>query len=71
MAMAQRIARQDTWALRMAKRAVNKTLDIQGYTAAVDACFDMHHLGHARAAFINNGIPALVNLDAMKNKGKG
>lgn len=70
MAMAQRIARNDAFALRMAKRAVNKTLDIQGYTTAIDAIFDMHHLGHARAALVTGGMPSLAGLNTMKAKGK-
>ena len=32
--LAQRIAKNDAFSLRMAKRAVNQTLDIQGYTNA-------------------------------------
>jgi len=71
MALAQRIAKNDGFALRMAKRAVNKTLDIQGYTNSIDAVFDMHHFGHARAALVTGGIPSLAGLYAMKNKGKG
>jgi enoyl-CoA hydratase len=70
MALARRIARNDAFALRMAKRAVNHTLDIQGYTNAIDAIFDMHHFGHARAALVTGGIPSLAGLRAMKSKGK-
>jgi len=70
MALAQRIARQDAFALRMAKRAVNHTLDIQGYTNAIDAIFDMHHFGHARAALVTGGIPSLAGLQRMKSGGK-
>jgi enoyl-CoA hydratase len=70
MALAQRIARQDAFALRMAKRAVNHTLDIQGYTNAIDAIFDMHHFGHARAALVTGGIPSLAGLQRMKAGGK-
>lgn len=70
LAMAQRIARNDAFALRMAKRAVNHTQDIQGYTTAIDSVFDMHHFGHARAALVTGGIPSLAGLHAMKNKGK-
>jgi enoyl-CoA hydratase len=70
MAMAQRIARNDAFALRMAKRAVNQTLDIQGYTNSIDAIFDMHHFGHARAALVTGGMPSLAGLNSMKNKGK-
>jgi enoyl-CoA hydratase len=54
----------------MAKRAVNQTQEIQGYTAAVDAVFDMHQMGHARAALVTGGIPTLAGLAMMKNKGK-
>jgi enoyl-CoA hydratase len=71
LALAQRIARNDAFSLRMAKRAVNKTLDIQGYTNAIDAIFDMHHFGHARAALVTGGIPSLAGLNSMKTKGKG
>ncbi len=70
MALAQRIARNDAFALRMAKRAVNKTMDIQGYTNSIDAIFDMHHFGHARAALVTGGIPSLAGLNAMRDKGK-
>jgi enoyl-CoA hydratase len=70
MALANRIARNDAFSLRMAKRAVNQTLDIQGYTNSIDAIFDMHQLGHARAALVTGGIPSLAGLHAMKGKGK-
>ena len=68
MEMARRIAQVDAFALRMAKRAINQTQDIQGYTNAVEACFDMHHLGHMRAREVTGGMPALSGLGAMKEK---
>jgi enoyl-CoA hydratase len=68
--MARRIATMDAFALRMAKRAVNQTMDIQGYTTAIEACFDMHHFGHARAALATGGMPSLAGLSAMKGKEK-
>jgi enoyl-CoA hydratase len=70
MALAQKIAKNDAFALRMAKRAVNKTLDIQGYTNSIDAIFDIHHFGHTRAALVTGGMPSLAGLNAMKTKGK-
>lgn len=69
MAMAHRIAQQDAFALRMAKRAVNHALDLQGYTNAIDSIYDMHHFGHTRARVVSGGVPSLVNLAAMKDKG--
>jgi len=70
MEMAHRIARVDSFALRMAKRAVNHTLDVQGYTTAIDSCFDMHHFGHTRARVLTGGMPSLAGLSSMKDKGK-
>jgi enoyl-CoA hydratase len=68
--LAHRIARQDPFALRMAKRAVNRALDAQGFTTALEAAFDMHHLGHNRAVVLT-GKPALAGLSAMKDRTAG
>ncbi len=68
--LAHRIARQDSFALRMAKRAVNHTLDVQGFRTAIDSCFDMHHFGHTRASVVTGGTPSLVGLSSMKGKNK-
>jgi hypothetical protein len=54
----------------MAKRAVNQTLDIQGFTAAVQAVFDIHQLGHAHA-ISETGYPVLIGLDGMKSEVAG
>jgi enoyl-CoA hydratase len=46
LAMAQRIAAKPAFALKLAKEAVNKTLDIQGQQNAIDQAFSLHHLCH-------------------------
>jgi enoyl-CoA hydratase len=46
LAMAQKIAAKPAFALKLAKEAVNKTLDIQGQMNAIDQAFSLHHLGH-------------------------
>ena len=69
MAMAHRIAQQDAFALRMAKRAVNHTMDIQGYSSSIDSIFDMHHFGHTRARVLTGGMPSIAGLSAMKAGG--
>jgi enoyl-CoA hydratase len=46
LAMAKKIATKPAFALKLAKEAVNKTLDIQGQMNAIDAAFYIHHLGH-------------------------
>jgi len=67
--LAARIARQDAFALRMAKRAVNRTLDIQGFSSAVDHCFDLHHMGHARATALT-GQPTFASHAEMKERSR-
>jgi enoyl-CoA hydratase len=71
MEMAFRIAKADPFALRMAKRAVNHTMDVQGYSTAIDSCFDIHHFGHTRARVVTGGMPALSGLSSMKERGRG
>ena len=66
--LAHRIAQQDSYALRMAKRAVNRTLDAQGFSTAIEACFDMHHLGHSRALAITGDKIVLTGLSGMKER---
>jgi enoyl-CoA hydratase/carnithine racemase len=63
--LALSIAQHHPYALRMAKRAVNHTLDVQGFTTAVNAVFDMHQLGHGNA-LTETGWPVLVDLEKMK-----
>ena len=46
LAMAQKIATKPIFALKLAKEAVNKTLDIQGQMNAIDQAFSLHQLGH-------------------------
>jgi enoyl-CoA hydratase len=64
--LALQIARMHPFALRMAKRAVNQTLDTQGFTTAVQSVFDIHSLGHGHA-MSECGFPVLVGLDGMKD----
>ena len=48
LAMAVKIAAKPAFALKLAKEAVNKTLDIQGQTNAIDAAFSLHQLCHTQ-----------------------
>jgi enoyl-CoA hydratase len=71
MRLARKIAQQDPWALRLAKRAVNQTLDTMGFSTSIDSCFDMHHLGHARALAATGGqTVVLADLQRMKAANK-
>jgi enoyl-CoA hydratase len=63
--LAERIAKMPAFGLRQAKRAVNQTLDTQGFYAAIQSVFDIHQTGHGNALSVN-GFPILVKLDEMK-----
>ena len=65
--LAAQIARMDPFALRQAKRAVNQTLDVQGFYAAIQSVFDIHQTGHGNALSVS-GLPILMLLDDMKTK---
>ncbi len=55
----------------MAKRAVNQTLDTMGFSSSIASCFDMHHLGHARALAATDGkTVVLADLARMKAAGR-
>ncbi|RDI56133.1 enoyl-CoA hydratase [Nocardia mexicana] len=66
-ALAARIASMPPFGLRQAKRAVNQTLDVQGFYAAIQSVFDIHQTGHGNALSVT-GYPILAALDEMKSK---
>jgi enoyl-CoA hydratase/carnithine racemase len=66
-ALAAQIARMPPFGLRQAKRAVNQTLDVQGFYAAIQSVFDIHEVGHGNA-LSHTGYPVLARLDEMKAK---
>ncbi|MEV5849733.1 enoyl-CoA hydratase [Streptomyces sp. NPDC051985] len=65
--LAERIAAMPAFGLRQAKRAVNQTLDVQGFYAAIQSVFDIHQTGHGNALSVS-GYPILAKLDEMKEK---
>jgi enoyl-CoA hydratase/carnithine racemase len=65
--LAAEIATKHPFALRQAKRAVNQTLDVQGFYAAIQSVFDIHQTGHGHA-LSEGGYPILINLDEMKQE---
>ena len=64
-ALAGEIAKMPPCALRQAKRAVNQTLDVQGFYAAIQSVFDIHQTGHGNAMSVS-GWPVLVDIEEMK-----
>ncbi|WLW57998.1 enoyl-CoA hydratase [Streptomyces sp. YU58] len=65
--LAERIAAMPPFGLRQAKRAVNQTLDVQGFYAALQSVFDIHQTGHGNALSVD-GFPILTRLDEMKQR---
>ena len=55
-ALAERIAARPTMGLKLAKQAVNQTLDAQGQWAAIQAAFSLHELGHSHNMQVH-GLP--------------
>jgi enoyl-CoA hydratase len=46
MAMAERIGKRPSFALKLAKQAVNQAQDAQGYWTAMQAAMSLQQLGH-------------------------
>jgi enoyl-CoA hydratase/carnithine racemase len=65
--LALEIAKKHPFALRQAKRAVNQTLDVQGFYAAIQSVFEIHQTGHGHA-LSESGLPILMLLDDMKKE---
>ena len=72
--MAVRIASKPSFALKLAKEAVNKTLDIQGQADAIDAAFYLHHLCHTQNFRVfgwgmdPTNVPSLANVPGRGSK---
>lgn len=66
-ALAAEIAKRHPFALRQAKRAVNQTLDVQGFYAAIQSVFEIHQNGHGHA-LSESGLPILMQLEDMKGE---
>jgi enoyl-CoA hydratase len=56
LAMATRIAAMPPLAVRLAKEAVNRAVDLQGQQAAIDSAFGLHHVCHAHN-MLRFGLP--------------
>jgi enoyl-CoA hydratase len=56
---ARRVAKVPTMAALLVKESVNQTVDIQGFTNALQATFSLHQLNHSHWAEVNgDGFPA-------------
>lgn len=66
LSMASRIASKPPFAVKLAKEAVNRSVDIQGQANAIDSAFGLHHVCHAHNMILYGipvdpaGLPAAV-----------
>jgi enoyl-CoA hydratase len=51
LALADQIAKAPPFALKLVKRSLHRTMDIQGFRAGLEAHFDTHQLSHAASEF--------------------
>ncbi|MYN12377.1 enoyl-CoA hydratase [Pusillimonas sp. TS35] len=51
LALAQRIAQAPPFGMRLLKKSLNRSLDVQGLRAALSAHFDTHQLSHMSSEF--------------------
>ena len=75
LALARRIASRPTLGARLAKRAINNALDLQGQRQAIESALGWHHVGHAAARVEHGAIvdPAgadVIRRDARNDNGR-
>lgn len=68
MELAQRVAKASPFATRVLKKSLNRTYDMQGFRAAVQAHFDTHQLTHAASGFAKVRDAGLSNVIASNKK---
>ena len=68
--LARRIATRPAIGLRLAKQAVNFSMDVQGQQQALTGVLAMHHVGHAHAR-VEFGVPFdPAGVDIIRNEAK-
>jgi enoyl-CoA hydratase/carnithine racemase len=68
--LARRIATRPAIGLKLAKQAVNFSMDLQGQQQALTGTLAMHHVGHAHAR-VQFGMPVdPAGLDVIRNDSK-
>ena len=68
--LAEKIAKQPSMGLKLAKMSVNQSLDAQGFYTALQGAFGMHHLGHANMKLIYERAVDPTGADKIKTQAK-
>lgn len=69
--LARRIAARPPFGLRLAKESVNRCLDAQGQSVALDSAMGLHNLGHAAALARHGQIVEPTGIDVILREAKG
>ena len=68
--LARQIAKRPSIGLKLAKQAVNFSMDVQGQHQAITGALAMHHVGHAHAR-VEHGIPVdPAGLEVIRRESK-
>ena len=68
--LARRVAARPSIGLKLAKQAVNFSMDVQGQYQAITAALAMHHVGHAHAR-VQYGVPVDPSgMEVIRNESK-
>ncbi|MEZ3159493.1 enoyl-CoA hydratase [Microbacterium sp. BWT-B31] len=71
LAMAEGIARRSPFGIRLAKESVNRSLDAQGQSVAMESALALHNLGHAATVARTGGIVDLEGVAMVRAESKG
>lgn len=69
MALAARIAQAPPFAMKLLKRSLNRTMDVQGLRQSLTAHFDLHQLSHLSEEYQSTRKAGLANA-IVKNAGR-
>jgi enoyl-CoA hydratase len=71
LGIAKEIAARPVMGTKLAKMAVNQSLDAQGQWTAVQAAFGLHQLGHTHARVVHGYIVDPSGIDVIRQLSKG
>ncbi|MBB5136052.1 hypothetical protein HNP84_005796 [Thermocatellispora tengchongensis] len=62
-----KIAARPTFGLRLAKESINRSLDAQGQTVALESALSLHNLGHAANLARDGRLVVMSGLDVIRD----
>ena len=69
--LASEIAARPAIGLKLAKQAVNQSLDAQGQWQAIQAAFALHRLGHANARVVHGAPVDPEGVEVIRRSSRG